>query len=350
MLVSTITAADQLTSQAPLLVRLREQSVDRPCVLYESWHAAGENEMVLFLKPEVMILPEPCLAEVLDLTSEKARAFGLAVESIVYLGAEYLEKYAVIDEHYGVINRLARSARANLSEEARNRFKEVYGLEVDQADIVGGFEILERSPEFDAELLDRLWSAERSEKLAPGTYCRRVRLGEEELFLVNGFHPFQLLHFTAPGRAILVMVVRGDTSWRVARTSLVGATRPQDAQAGSLRALLLSRMAELGLAEISQAFNGVHLSAGPVEAVAELRRFVSDLSAQQGVLPLSAFSFGQRLIESFGEETAEFLVSNPTLEHGGRRASVFDWTEELDSGPALERLCSVASLKVPFER
>jgi hypothetical protein len=127
----------------------------------------------------------------------------------------------------------------------------------------------------------------------------------------------------------------------------VGATRPEDATEGSLRALLLRRKVELGMKEISQAFNGVHLSAGPVEALAELRRFLSDLSALQGLLPLSAFSFGHRLIGVFGGEITELLVKNPLVEFEGRSLSIFELTEELDSSAALERLQAVNLSKIP---
>ncbi len=337
----TGTAAPQVT--ASQLVELREQDADRRFVLSESRQADGENEMVLFLKPELIVLPEESLEIILELTLAKIREFGLAIESVIFLPSGYLKKYAVMDEHYGVINRLARSARASLSEDGRQKFKEVYGLDVEAADLVGGVEFLERFPDFDGQSLDRLWGEKRSDKLAPGTYCRRLSLDGKEIFLINGFHPSQLLHFTADRRGILAMALRGDANWREARTSLVGATRPEDAVAGSLRAVLLARRDELGLKEVSQGFNGVHLSAGPVEGLAELRRFGSDLAAGQGMLPIAAFSFGDRLIGAFGEETAGYFLSNPTVELEGRSVSIFDLTEELDAGVAVERLSGLSN-------
>ncbi len=319
------------------LVELRDQGADRRFVLFENWQAAGENEMVLFLKPELIVLPEASLEIIVEMTLAKIREFGLAIESVSFLPSAYLKKHGVMDGHYGVINRLARSARASLSEEGREKFKQVYGVDVEAADLAGGVEFLERFPAFTAESLDQLWGETRSDKLAPGTYCRRLSMEGKEVFLINGFHPSQLLHFTAERRGILAMALRGDADWREARTSLIGATRPEDAVPGSLRAVLLARRDELGIQEISQGFNGVHLSAGPVEGLAELRRFGSDLSAG-GLLPIAAFSFGKRLIEAFGEETAEHFLSNPTVELEGRSVSIFDLTEELNAGAAIERL------------
>lgn len=338
----TMTSTEAPQVAASQLIELREQDADRRFVLFENWQAEGENEMVLFLKPEIINLPEAGLEIVLELTLAKIKEFGLAVESASFLPSAYLKKYAVMDGHYGVINQLARSARASLSEDGRQKFRQLYGQDVEAADLVGGLEFLERFPEFDGESLDRLWGEQRSDKLAPGTYCRRLSIDGKEIFLINGFHPSQLLHFTAERRGILAMALRGDANWREARTSLIGATRPEDAVEGSFRAVLLARRDELGLKEVSQGFNGVHLSAGPVEGLAELRRFGSDLSAGQGLLPIAAFSFGKRLIEAFGEEAAAYFLSNPTVEVEGRSVSVFDLTEELDAGVAVERLSGLS--------
>jgi hypothetical protein len=325
-----------LPSTAGQLIELRDRSPRCRTVLFENWDRAGANEMVLFLKPEIMALAEDGLGQVLDLLAERLNAFGFAVESIVFLPSEYLKEHGVIDGHYGVINQLAREAKKNLSDEARQKFAQLYGTDAGAADIVGGFEFLARFPEVSPEALEELWGAERSDKLAPGTYCRRVTHAGTELFLINGFHPLQVAHFTAPGKAILVMALRGNASWREARTSFVGATRPQDAVEGSLRALLLARREQLGLAEVSMGFNGVHLSAGPVEGLAELRRFVSDLAS--GPLPIGSFAFGKSLLAAFGPQAADFVLGNPIVDYEGRRVSIFDLTEELDAGEAIERL------------
>jgi hypothetical protein len=337
------TTLDTLSVTAGQLIDLRDASTRRRAVLYEDWDRPGSNEMVLFLKPETMALSEEGLGQVLDLLTERLSAYRFGVESVVFLPSEYLKQYGVIDEHYGVINRLARSAQENLSDEAREKFAAQYGTAADAVDVLGGFEFLARFSEVSPEALEELWGAARSDKLAPGTYCRRVEHAGAELFLVNGFHPHQVAHFTSPGRAILVVVLRGDTSWREARTSFVGATRPQDAVPESLRGLLLSRQYQLGFAEVSMGYNGVHLSAGPVEGLAELKRFVSDLS--HGPLPNESFVFGRRLVEAFGAAGADLVVSNPIVDFEGRRVSVFDLTEELDSDPAIERLARLSILQ-----
>ena len=320
------------------IIKLREEDTDRRTVLFDDWTGEGENEMVLFLKPELVVLSEDALGKILAMVFEALRRFRFRVESVIFLPSMYLKKFSIMDEHYGVINKLARAATSSMSEAARNRFKSVYGADVEGSDVVGGFEFLDRFPKINAESLDRIWGAERSEKLAPGTYCRRLNFDGTDIFLINGFHPSQLLHYTEPLRGILVIVLRSDTRWSIARKSLVGATRPEDAEEGSLRSLLLARREELGISEISQAFNGVHLSAGPVEALTELRRFVSDLSTGRGQLPTEEFSFGKQLIEAFGDEKTEYLLSNPNADVKGKNVSVFDLSEELDSGEAVRRL------------
>jgi hypothetical protein len=250
-----------------------------------------------------------------------------------------LEQHGIVAAHYGVIDAVARDPIANLSEVARSRFRELYGHLVD-ARVVGGLGYLEGHPGLDAEELARAWLARGADKLAGGTYCQP--LPDERVYLVNGFYPRMLVHFTKPSSRVAAFVLRGDLPWVRARRDLCGVTDPAKAVAGSLRAELLRRRDELGLGEISANLNGVHLSAGPLEALVELRRFASDLSRSSEPRPIADFAFGRALVDRVGARATRALLDNPTVSTQAGARSVFDLTEEKDPAEALEILAGVA--------
>ncbi len=299
----------------------------------------GNNEFLFFIKPEITMPSDRVkLDAVLKLIYQKLDAYGLVVRHIKILSAAYLKQYNIIAQHYGVINQLASNASKHLSLSAREKFLAVYGQRVEDVKVLGGLEFLDQYPALDAWALNELWQDGEFIKLAGGTYCMKLSHENETIYLVNGFHPKQLLHFTQENRSIVVMTLSGDTPWRVARNDFIGATMPDNAKSGSLRREFLDRQNELGLPDISPSANGVHLSAGPVEGLVELRRYNSDLSNPDQILGLSDFSFGRALLDAFSPADVERITSNTNLLVDGREVSVFDLTEEMDSDEAIKTL------------
>ncbi len=298
---------------------------------------SGGSQMLFFIKPELMRSPR--LALVAGIVTRALAAHGLAVESAAALSGRYLEEHGIVAGHYGVIDAVCRDPAAALSQQARDRFRELYGHEPDGR-VVGAIAYLERHPELDAETLAGRWLARGADKLAGGTYCQS--LPDEGCWLVNGFYPRMLRHFTAPGSRLVALVLRGDTPWAVARQRFCGATDPAKALAGSLRAELLIRQRELELPEVSANFNGVHLSAGPLEALVELRRFGSDLSRSPVPRPAGDFVFGRALAARLPADAVAALLRNPTIATPSGGRSAFDLTEEKDPPEALDILAAAA--------
>lgn len=298
---------------------------------------AGGSQMLFFLKPELMRSRR--LGLVAGMASRAFADHGLAVESVAVLSGGYLGEHGIVAEHYGVIDAVARDPAAALSGQARTRFRELYGRDADGR-VTGGVAYLDRHPGLDAETLARAWLARPADKLAGGTYCQP--LPEEGCYLINGFYPRMLRHFTAAGSRVAAFVLRGDTAWAAARQRFCGATDPARALAGSLRAELLRRQRELELPEVSANFNGVHLSAGPLEALVELRRFGSDLSRSPLQRPPEDFMFGRALAARLPADAVSALLRNPTVETPAGPRSVFDLTEEKDPPEALEILAAAA--------
>ncbi len=309
---------------------------------YEEFYSApsppaGRAQMLFFLKPELMRSPRlPLVAEAL---TRSLAGHGLGVERAAAMSGPYLDEHGLVAEHYGVIDAVTRDPASALSEQARDRFRELYGHDADGR-VVGGLAYLERHPELDAEALARKWLARGADKLAGGTYCQA--LPEEGCYLVNGFYPRMLRHFTAPAARIAAFVLRGDTPWTEARQKFCGATDPAKAATASVRAELLRRQAELGLPEVSANFNGVHLSAGPLEALVELRRFASDLSRSPVRRPPEEFVFGRMLAGRLSAAGIAAVLANPTVATASGARSVFDLTEEKDPEEALEILAAAA--------
>jgi hypothetical protein len=298
---------------------------------------AGGSQMLFFLKPELMRSPR--LALVVELVADALARAPLAVESVVLLSGAYMEEHGIVAEHYGVIDAVARDPAANLSEQARRRFRELYGHDADER-VVGGLAYLAAHPELDAEALAKQWLGRGADKLAGGTYCQP--LPGEGLYLVNGFYPRMLGHFTAPASRVAGFVLRGDVRWAAARQGFCGATDPARAAPGSLRAEIFRRQGDLALSEVSANLNGVHLSAGPLEALVELRRFASDLSASATPRPVEDFEFGRALSQRLGAGAVRALLRNPTVATPQGARSAFDLTEEKEPGEALEILATVA--------
>lgn len=298
--------------------------------------ATAKNEFLFFIKPEITMPSDTIqLTDVLGLIYKKVHAFGLSVHHAKILSASYLERYNIIAQHYGVINQIASDAVAHMSSAAKDRFHDIYGCSVDEVVVLGGIEFLEKFRSFDAWSLGELWQSGDFQKLAGGTYCMRVTHDRETIYLINGFHPKQLQHFIAANRSIVVMTLSGDTSWQEARNDFIGTTMPANAKTGSLRRAFLDNQDSLGLSGISPSANGVHLSAGPVEALVELRRYNSDFSDPANILNWSEFSFGKKLLDLFSPEIVAQITSNVNILVSGKEVSVFDLTEEMDSDDAL---------------
>ncbi len=296
-----------------------------------------ENEFIFFIKPELTLESSTInFDKVLDTTFDKINEFNLSITDIKVLGSEYLKDYNIIAQHYGVINKLSTDPLANMSEGAKEnllKFAEVDSL--DKISVLGGIQFLEKYPMFNADSVDVLLQNISTKKLAGGTYVGKIKVDTDVVYLVNGFHPRQLTHFTDKGRNIVVMTVVGNSSWADARGKFIGATNPEAADPASLRNNLLKNKDQMGIPEVSQGLNGFHLSAGPVEGLVELVRYNSNFADANGVKSYKDFAFGKKLDETFNAEEISAMLDNKNVTHDGKVVSVFDLTEEKSSNEAL---------------
>ncbi|TAD96382.1 MAG: hypothetical protein EAZ97_14115 [Bacteroidetes bacterium] len=315
--------------------KAQQEQITYQKVFESSENIVAKNEFLFFLKPELTVAdPKIKFSQIVELALAKINEFGLKIKNISVLSAQYLQNYNIIAQHYGVINQLSSNPKQYLSEGARAKFQELYGKTVAEANLLGSVEFLTKYPAFNALSLDYLWQNKANQKLAGGTYCEDIKLDGDLAYVINGFHPRQLMHFTDKGRSIVVFTLAGDLKWSEARTNLIGTTNPQTAASGSLRKSLLDKKDELGLAEVSQGMNGVHLSAGAVEGLVELIRYNSNFASKE-LKTFTDFSFGKSLKSNFSDAQIDSILNNENVNVDGKNISIFDLTEEKDSDEAI---------------
>ncbi|MBN1685724.1 MAG: hypothetical protein JW852_03670 [Spirochaetales bacterium] len=300
-----------------------------------SGDAAGSNQMLLFMKPE-LTLEGTDIEAVAGFIFDKIESFRLSIESAFVISGPYIEKHGIIAAHYGIIDTAAHAPRKAMTDGMWQRFEEAFGGKREGVQLIGGVEYLEKHPEVNAAGLSARWLKNDYTKLGSGVYCQRM--GEENLYLVNGFYPRLREHFTHGNACVVCFVLRGSTGWHTARNDFAGATAPEKALPGSVRNGLLARRAEFRLPEVSANLNGIHLSAGPVEAVVEILRFSSRHAKVEDLL------FGKMLLAEFTREQVADILANRTVHTKDGRTTFFDLTEELDSEEAL-RVLKAAVLK-----
>ncbi len=328
-----VSAVESLsTSREPgqVWVRAFETCVDRKL-----------HQFVLFLKPEATavsqgVMPRGLVEALLD-TLETHR---VEIGAVRVVSGPYLAASRIMESHYGVINVVSRLGEKGLTVAARSMLDKQCGKELASGyELVGGHQFLANYPQFTPFALSILFDNMGSIRLAPGTYARPLTVEGRRWILLNGFHPYQLERFTRE-RAVMVLFEGSTvTGWSQLRNQLAGSTDPNKAAHRSFRRVLLERSEEFGLKEVSQNANGIHLSAGPLEGMVEVRRFFSDVKGQ--AIPIGATCFGSALLESgLTIDDIEYVSGNPDLTVGDKKISAFDLTEECDSSDAAAKLGS----------
>jgi hypothetical protein len=297
------------------------------------------NEFVVFTKPELGRLGEDDLATVWDLLAGALADYDVTVHRSRIQSGPELEASGAMAEHYGVINEISRLGRPVLTEPAERALQEHFGAELESAEVVGGHQFLAAYPDFSPYALGVLFANAGVTRLGPGTYAALVRLDGDPVIILNGFHPRQLGFFTAEDTVCAFLHCSSPTEWARLRADLIGATDPAKAAAASIRGRLFADPAAFGLATVSYNFNGVHMSAGPLEGLAELQRF---FGADQR---LTDWTFG-RALTTAGVAAADVagLTHNPVLQAGDARGTAFDLTEGIDAEPAAKLLASATAV------
>lgn len=288
------------------------------------------NELLFFVKPEITQSTKFSIEKVLKLVFQAFDDYDLKISGLVILGAEGLKKYDLLSKHYGVINTISKYGLKALSEKATINFNTIFQNNIENVNILGAFEFIEKFAFFNELSLNVLWENKENYKLSGGTYCEKIKVFEEEIYLLNGFHPYQISHYTKEGSSIIVFILQTNTKWKILRNEMIGATDPSKADLNSLRRVFFDKKDELGTSQINQGYNGVHLSAGPIEALSEIIRFMSNYNENKR-LGIKDTGIGKFMLKKgLKEEDVSLLLENPVLDMNGQKTTAFDLTEEID--------------------
>jgi hypothetical protein len=294
------------------------------------------NELLLFIKPELFLVEKTEQVERnVDLVLTKLKEFDAHVSGISIVGGSVLDRLEIMNRHYGFINRLSRLASQMLGDDDRTKIAQALGRpSIDEHVILGGHEYLAQYPDEDCFDLDRLWFTKKSIKLRSGFYTHSYEKEGRNLILVNGFHPAQLAHYINPAHRIVLILIHSDTDWEVLRNQMVGATFPEKAVPESIRGTLYAQPGRFGLESVSIANNGVHLSAGPFEAMFEIVNFfgrILELDPEKQP-PLIL----QKMLEAgITIERALTTLDNPTVTQDPKPIDLFTATEDMDTEAAV---------------
>jgi hypothetical protein len=297
---------------------------------------ARQNELLLFLKPEVFLLPESGYsAKIIDLVFSKIAAFDAHVAGIFVVGGQVLEDKEIMSQHYGFINVLSRSASTVLNDEDKKKIENALGISINGYDILGGHEYLKQYPQETGADLDRLWFAEKSAKIRSGFYVRSVKKDDRDIILVDAFHPEQLAHYTNPSHKIVLVLLHSNTDWSVLRNEMVGHSFPEQAVPGSIRGILHQHAKEYGYDSVSIANNSVHLSAGPFEAMFEIVNFFGKIIGTE--LRKEPPLMLKRMLEAgIAYDQAVRVLDNPLVTLPAKSVDLFSATEDVNTSEAVE--------------
>ncbi|KAL1521952.1 hypothetical protein AB1Y20_021598 [Prymnesium parvum] len=298
------------------------------------------NSALVFLKPHAAT--DVCEAFLRD----HLAAAAVRVVSSGTIPAAQIEAQQLIDRHYGSLAKLAMHTdpvQLALPDSARAAFSATFGLEWHEAlPAVMRNDLALAALGVDGAALEAMWRAGEQLKLAPGTYISRLRLDgdekERQLFTLNGFYPAMRQAFVAPGAEVRYLVCEfreEELSWRAFRRDVIGATDPALAAAGSARRAMLEQWESLRMSEApTQARNGVHASAGPLEGLKERCVWVG-ASVAEDALGAALLGGGVDL-----PTLERWLEENPTVSLGGKTDKVFDLTEEMGTDAMVEMVAA----------
>ena len=298
----------------------------------------GKHQLVFFIKPEATDLSAGVnLSAVLDLFFETAEEWNISIAAARVFNGNYLRDSKIIDQHYGVINAISKNGQEALSQQAKETLASQFKEDLDAGALVlGGHQFLEQFPDFNPVSLVSINDNIGTVKLAGGSYALAIRVLGEKVIILNPFHPYQLLPYTSAGRGIIALELLTDRNWADLRQNFIGATDPSKAVDGSIRASFRKQAEALGMKDVSQGTNGVHLSAGPLEGMVELARF---FSTSTEAVSFNETAFGKLLLNNGLEEQALCeLAKNPDIEVEGQQVSAFDLTEEINAAEASMKL------------
>lgn len=297
------------------------------------------NRALLFVKPHANTPETRALVEE-RLTQVK----GIQILSQHHISGSEIASRHVMEQHYGTIAKYAAVLTPDLIElspKTMQEFQERFGMSwkelVRSGRVWNADSALRILGDISSTELYEMWcSCTDVLKVAPGAYV--ARLSEENAFVINGFFPYIRDSYERKDAKVTCYVVswlEEHLTWRSFREELVGCTNPAKAPSTSLRGLIQNRWRELGLQGIpTTTNNGVHASAGPLEAVLERYLWIgSPLTHDPLTLRLQERGLTGALLYGWRSNPAVVMAD------GVRSGHVFDLLENLQTSEVVDLMC-----------
>ncbi|KAH8611799.1 hypothetical protein ERJ75_000990100 [Trypanosoma vivax] len=318
---------------------LPSDSPDWTIVLSDEGGAEPRNRAVVFVKPHANT------PETRAVVGERLmQVSGMQVVSEHHVCGSAIAARRIMEKHYGTIARYAVKVSPwsiRLSQHEEERFEVIFNIpwnEALQGNLVYNAQAAMHflGELTSSELYDMWSSCGTVAKLGCGIYVGHFR--SENIFVINGFFPYLRDTFEAQDACVTCYVVswpEACLTWKQFREELIGATDPLKASSTSLRGLIRDRWLELGLKQApTTTDNGVHASAGPLEAVFERHLWAgAPLTHDPFMLRLQKRGLTGALLYGW-RSNPKVVMSNGEI--GG---SVFDLQENLQTSEMVELMC-----------
>jgi len=303
----------------------------------------GKHQFLFFMKPETTASYDGAKVEaIVSLTLQTFKDNHIDIGAVRVLGGPYFEKTGIMEEHYGVICNISKHGVSAITDDAKKVLEEKFKVELSQGiKAVGAHEFLktQKSNEINAFSLRAINDNLGTTRLAGGTYALKFNVMGKTQLVLNAFHPYQLTPFTTKGHSVVAFECHSSMSWADLRNKICGTTDPKKAAEGSFRNTLLTKKDDLGLVAVDTSNNGCHMSAGPLEAMIEIRRFMSD--GDKNRIAVDHTHFGVNLHDAGASASdIEALIKNPLVSVGDGKKTAFDASEEVDADKAAKLLAT----------
>lgn len=276
----------------------------------------------------------------------------LSFDHVCDADAHLIETRQLVDHHYKLISYYAMECDPStliLSEIVQREFEEVF--QVQWKDVVGSGRLWNAKTamsllgQWSPKGLYDLWEeTPKKVTLTSGAYVCQIRLEGGETYIINGFYPYVRDMFTTPGARIRCYIIswpEKKLSWKSFRTNVIGCTNPASAPKTSLRGHLYHHWRALHLpAPPDMTNNGIHASAGPVEAMVERHLWFG--------VPYDSDVLTQRVLRrGFTPATLFRWATNPVVTVRGdasTTALAFDLLSNRDTNEVLEMMRAAESI------
>lgn len=294
---------------------------------------------VILVKPE--LLPREQVVATLDAVEELVEARGDRVLGRRLTRADLFLRLGFLAHHYPRLTRVARYGPAMLDAQASASLDRLC-VETGAVKVLDAYTAL-RDPRFSTPAeLDHACRRAGIVKLSTGSYASAIDDPQAAgpVVVLNGFVPALEQGYRDPDRYVAAVLCGGSDDIPYLRSAVLGDLDPGAAQPGTLRALGYSLRAAAGGAPLAAGTNGIHLSAGHLEALFQQELYFGPAAAE-----LTADTGFRKRLRAAGitEQALVPLRHDPNRRVLSRERSPYELTEEVDGEAACRVVASLVT-------